>query len=585
MNRKRKKSITRRFFGYIVFLIVISDILLTAVTSTLFRKHLVREVTDSSISLLQRNLETVNEYLQGIDNVANALIYNQDLIEVVKEKELTAANKDLLDSIFSIFYQSRSDLKLILYKETEPEKAYSIYSGSGVTETGDFHDSEWYRKISSSDRTRIMVSNQVAAYTEGLENENVHVMIYKIKDRFSDICVGYLRVDIDLQNLKRYFVNEYENIDGTSIYDAEGNLLFRDKMTVEIPSGEQLINSDVFIDQDGRYITIYGEVYDIGWTMAFCVDKTNLYADLHFVMIAPAVTAGVVLLFTLLCSGWLFSAMTDNFRRLTEGMESVKRGNLDTQVQMAGEDEVGILIEEFNSTVRNLNDLMHEVEKKTLLLKEVEIKALQQQINPHFIFNCLENIMGLASEGLDDKVITICRGMSSMLRYNISFQSRTRLANEIEQMENYAKLMQIRFENCFEVFYEIDERCLNAEFVKFTLQPLVENAISHGLRDIHSGGLIRILIQKQEDQVEISIFDNGNGMEEKRLEELNCKIHETMENPLDYTEKYSGLGLMNVNLRLRLHFKEQYHIEIFSKPNRGTCIFIKIPFVEIRQER
>lgn len=581
MKNKIKKPITRRFFFYIVFLIVLSNVLLSLIISAIFRNSMGRQTTEASISLLQRNLENVNEYLKGIDDIANSLIYNQDLIDLVKRKENTLADRDLLNSIFSIFYQSRNDLKLIIYKESEPDKAYSIYSGSGLAETGDFHRSEWYRKISQSSQNRIMVSNQVSAYTDGERNEFAHVMIYKIKDRYSDSCIGYLRVDIDLQNLKKYFISDYENIDGTSIYDGEGNLLFQDKMVVKIPWGTALGETGVYLHQDSSYITVYGNVSDIGWKMAFCVDKEKIFRDLDYIMVVLVGILLFVILITSLCSGRLFSIVTDNFKRLVAGMESVKQGNLDTQVEIVRDDEVGVLIDEFNGTVRTLNKLMEEVEKKQILLKEVEIKALQQQINPHFIFNILETIMGLASEGLDDKVITVCQGMSSMLRYNISFQNSTRLENEIVQMKNYIKLMQIRFENRFEVFCDIDERCLNAEFVKFTLQPLVENSISHGLSECVSGGLIRILIQRQEDMVAISIYDNGSGIEEGRLEEINRKIHETIENPLEYVEQYNGLGLMNVNLRLRMHFKEQYHIEIFSKDRKGTCIYIKIPYIEV----
>ena len=587
MKNKIKKPITRRFLIYIIVLIILSNVLLFLSISVIVRNIMEKQVTESSINLLQRNLENVNEYLAGIDNVANSLIYNQDLIELVKRKKNTLADVNLMNSIFSIFYQSRNDLKLIIYKESEPDKAYSIYSGSGLTETGDFHDSEWYRKISGSEQNRIMVSNQISAYTEREDEEYVHVMVYKIKDRYSDTCIGYLRVDIDLQNLKKYFISEYENIDGTSIYDGDGNLLFLDKKTVKIPENqagmEETEGTYVCLYQNSSQIIVYGDVSDIGWKMAFCVDKEKIYRDLNITSVVFVTILCSVVLVTLLCSGRLFSIVTDNFKRLVAGMESVKQGNLETQVEVMQDDEVAVLIEEFNGTVRNLNKLMEEVEKKQLLLYEAEIKALQQQINPHFIFNILETIMGLASEGLDSKVITVCRGMSSMLRYNISFQSKTKLENEIVQMKSYIKIMQIRFENKFETFYDIDKGCLDAECVKFTLQPLVENSIVHGLNQCVSGGLLRIIIQRQEDRVAISIFDNGEGIEAEHLAEINRKIHETIENPLEYTEQYSGLGLMNVNLRLRMHFREQYQIEIFSKPEKGTCIYIKIPYIKIEE--
>ena len=148
---------------------------------------------------------------------------------------------------------------------------------------------------------------------------------------YSDSCIGYLRVDIDLQNLKKYFISDYENIDGTSIYDGEGNLLFQDKMVVKIPWGTALGETGVYLHQDSSYITVYGNVSDIGWKMAFCVDKEKIFRDLDYIMVVLVGILLFVILITSLCSGRLFSIVTDNFKRLVAGMESVKQGNLDTQ--------------------------------------------------------------------------------------------------------------------------------------------------------------------------------------------------------------------------------------------------------------
>ena len=581
MEKRIRKPITRKFLIYMVLLIVSSNCLLFAITFSVYRNHLEKQATEYSVSLLKRNLESVNRYLVGIDDIAYSLIYNPDLIELIKRRENTAADTDLLNSIFSIFYQSRSDLKLTIYKEADPDKMYSIYSGTGQEIKEDFHLSEWYRKLESSGENRIMVSNQIAAYSDREGMEYVHVMVYKIRDQYSSDCVGYLRVDIDLASLKEYFIGDYENIDGISIYDTEGRLMFQDKSVVSVPDEEGRADGDVFICQDDDYITVYGDVLNIDWKMAFGVDRSRLLNELNPITLVLLGILCLVVLITLLFSRRLFSIITDNFKRLVDGMEKVKQGNLNIRVERKQDDEVGILVEEFNGMVKNLNILMDEVEKKQILLKQAEVKALQQQINPHFIFNILETIMGLASEGLGGKVITVCQGMSSMLRYNISFQNKTSLQNEIEQMKNYIRIMEIRFENRFEVFYDIDPDCLPAEFVKFTLQPLVENSVSHGLSQCSSGGLIRIRVQKQEEQIAISIYDNGCGIKKKELDDINRKINETIENPLDYVDQYSGLGLMNTNLRLRMHFREKYHIEIFSKEGHGTCIYIKIPFVKM----
>ena len=260
-------------------------------------------------------------------------------------------------------------------------------------------------------------------------------------------------------------------------------------------------------------------------------------------------------------------------------MEQVKRGNLTTRVQPDTEDEINILIQEFNSMMRRIDELIKRVESEQLLVKEAEIKALQQQINPHFIYNILETIMGLASEGLDNEVIEVSTCLSDMLRYNTRFENVTVIAKELEQIKNYVTVIKIRFEDRFEVYYDVDEECMDCQILKFTLQPLLENAISHGLSETETGGMLRIRIKKEEDQISIMIYDNGTGIEKEKLQELNERLKVTGERPLEFIEQYKSLGILNVHLRSKLFYGDGYSIEIFSKETRGTCISIKIPFV------
>ena len=252
----------------------------------------------------------------------------------------------------------------------------------------------------------------------------------------------------------------------------------------------------------------------------------------------------------------------------------------EAHVEPDAQDEIGILIQEFNEMVSRVNELVQAVEAKQILLKEAEIKALQQQINPHFMSNIMETIMGLASEGMDDEVIRVSECMSDMLRYNTRFENTTTLREELEQVRNYVSVLQIRFEDRFEAYYDVDEECMDCRMVKFTLQPLVENAISHGLSQTEKDGMIRIRVKREGSQISIMIFDNGIGMTNEMRDELIKRLTQTAERPLEYINQYKSLGILNVHLRLRMYYGEAYSIELFSKEGRGTCFSIKIPFMQ-----
>ena len=174
--------------------------------------------------------------------------------------------------------------------------------------------------------------------------------------------------------------------------------------------------------------------------------------------------------------------------------------------------------------------------------------------------------------------------MSDMLRYNTRMNDVTTLREEMEQIRNYVQVLKIRFQDRFEVYYDYDEECLDCIIVKFMLQPLVENSLTHGLSETWKDGMLRIRIVREEDLISVMIFDNGVGFSEERLEEMRRQLEITTERPLDYINQYKSLGIMNVHLRLRLYYGEKYSIEIFSKPGRGTCISIKIPYIKENNE-
>lgn len=317
-----------------------------------------------------------------------------------------------------------------------------------------------------------------------------------------------------------------------------------------------------------------------GWKLCVAMSKDEIFAGQRIMAWTLVGVLVVIIFFTILISGKCFSIITVNFKRLAEGMELVKKGNLNAHVEADTADEISVLISEFNEMVRQVGELVQTVEAKQILLKEAEIKALQQQINPHFMNNIMETIMGLASEGMDDEIIKVSECMSDMLRYNTRFENTTTLRKELEQVQNYVSVLKIRFEDRFEAYYDADEECMSCCMVKFTLQPLVENAISHGLSETEKGGIIRIRVKREGEQIAIMIFDNGSGMSEEIRAELEQRLIKTAERPLEYINQYKSLGILNVHLRLRMFYGEAYSIELFSKEGKGTCFSIKIPFLK-----
>lgn len=521
-------------------------------------------------NILTDQIATVEQYFEEIEQIANSVIYNKRVIRFLKEKQDQMEDTDFVYGIGRIYYNTWQNFEMTFYKEGQYNNKYSIIKDDRAEEISDYRKSVWYQKINDKSSDKVIISQKT-------DNTYENYVVYRIEDRYSMKTVGYLRIELKLSYLKEQILKKYRLLEGTTIYNQEKQMLFYDEKILGISEWEK----NAGFQEIKESLIAWKRSKNTGWTIVMAISKEELLKERTKQFLFLLFIVIMIIFLTVQISKKFFSVITGNYRRLMEGMEKVKQGELTVQVESKEEDEISNLIAEFNIMMNKIDELMRSIEGNQALLKEAEIKALQQQINPHFMHNIMETIMGLASEGMDEEIITVSECMSDMLRYNTRMENMTDLRTELGQVKNYVQVLKIRFEDRFEAYYDIDQECLNCQIVKFTLQPLVENAISHGLKNTWEGGIIRIRIKKELWQefsgISIMIYDNGCGIEEEKKQELEKRLRMTTEKPLEYIEQYKSLGLMNVHLRLRLCYGEKYQIELFSKKDKGTCIHIKIP--------
>ncbi len=567
----KNKTIIYRFMQYLMCVVIVSNCLLFFCQFLIVQRNMKKQSFEMGMNMMESNLSMIEQYFSDVDNIAYSLIYNKDIIRFLKRDVDRADDLRWLESIESLYFNSRPDLRLSFYKEGEYQNIYSLMSERDVS---DYRYEKWYQEMLWTGKERLIISK--AATKE--EPNFVHSVIYRVDDLYGDGLVGYLKIDMDLMYLKEKFLHDYSRVAGTTITDEEGEVLFWDKLIIEL-------GDDIYKKQEHggietkEYLLAYGTSQNTGWHICMALSKKELFQSYYRMFPVLFVLLLLILLAAVWLSRYFLNVITVNYRRLSDGMELVKRGKLDITLEPAIPDEISVLIREFNEMMQKVKSLMEAVEAKQILLKEAEIKALQQQINPHFMHNIMETIIGLASEGMDEEVIQMSECMSDMLRYNTQMNEITTLQEEMEQVRNYVQVLKMRFQDRFEVYYDVDENCMECIIVKFMIQPLVENSLTHGLAETWKDGMLRIRIVKEDDLISIMIFDNGVGFSPERLEEMRRQLEITTERPLEYINQYKSLGIMNVHLRLRLYYGEKYSIEIFSKPGHGTCISIKIPYL------
>lgn len=215
--------------------------------------------------------------------------------------------------------------------------------------------------------------------------------------------------------------------------------------------------------------------------------------------------------------------------------------------------------------------------EKEMLLKQANLQALQSQINPHFLYNTLECIRGMALMEGKESIADIAWSLSRFFRYSISGKSDVvTLRSELENCETYARIQNYRFQNRFVLEIENDQEVEEAMLPKLTLQPMVENAIIHGLQDTLSGGVIRIKIERVNRDIRIVISDNGCGMPPEKLEELTDKIHHGQAQKGE--GRNNGIAMYNVDRRMKLYFGAEYGVNVFSCEGMGTDVELRIPY-------
>ena len=569
----------RRISWNMLFLILASNLMVFLFAWLSLYQTNYDNARSSGRNMLNANLQVVDQYFSQIDQIADAILYNEALNDVLKAEIDTSAGMQVLKSIEQIYYHSRSDLRLIFYKDNAPHNAYSIYTNDYYDTITNFKTSTWYRQLQQSGQKKILLTNIHAADGSG-SNDFVHSLIYRIDAIYGTETVGYLRIDMDLTLLRRQLLLDYTDIEGAEILSPEGKPLFYTDQPLALPQDlvEKSAQTDgIFETSTRESFLCCGRSGVSGWIVCISISKAQLYRREILIGALFLTTLFLSLAVCLTVVGKNSSILNRNISRLTDGMNAIRNGNLTVQVNPDADDEIERVIVQFNEMVLRINELLAKVEAKQALLDEAQIKALQQQINPHFIYNTLETLMGMASEGMDREIIEICQCMSSMLRYNTKMSGLSTIREELSQVQNYTRVLEIRMGGSFRTEYSIDPDCLDTRIVKFSLQPLVENAVSHGMSNTAHGGLVSVLVHRTGSDVEIRIRDNGCGISPARLKDLQEQLAMETDYYLNVMESSSNTGLLNVHLRLKLYFNDAYRISIQSTPGEGTEICICIP--------
>jgi two-component system, sensor histidine kinase YesM len=384
--------------------------------------------------------------------------------------------------------------------------------------------------------------------------------------------VGSLFIDVDAGVLDGFFqeLNLSED-DELYVLDGSDRLYYSNRLD---PANPEHAAAFANLDDEG-YLVFSDDIPYLEGRVLMRVSTKSLFDQLTSTQSAVYIAIAVCAV-ALLGMGTLFSRrLASPIRNVLQHMNKVEMGNLDTQIHHYGKDEIGRLAFGFNRMVERLKVFINDAYVAEIKQKQAELNALKSQIRPHYLYNTLEVIRMNAVYNDDDEVANMILSLSNQLKYVIDYgEDWVSLQEELDHLKDYFYIIRVRFENRIDLRLQVTEDVrMDYQLLKLSLQPLVENAIQHGIRPKGGKGSVLVSVERSEDKLAVTIYDDGAGIGESKLQELR----ELLAKP---EAPSKNVGLKNVHDRIKTICGDEYGLTISSIERVGTSIRLTFPIME-----
>lgn len=389
--------------------------------------------------------------------------------------------------------------------------------------------------------------------------------------------LGYIVIDIDPSSISS--ILSHVNLgsrESLYITDQNGGLVIRKETNDYLPNLGPLPGEGTthIVQEDGGDLLVAHVTSPVtGWTTVSAVPVRELMKDNIIMRNSIALMGAVCVGLAMLMSVFIAFRITKPLRKLSTLMRKVKQGDLHVAFPVSSRDEVGQLGSAFNMMVSKLSELGYLLYETEIREKDAQIAALQSKINPHFLYNTLGSISMYAELAGNKEIVTMANNLSRLLRYSLSSrQEKVTLYDELEHVKGYMAIQKIRYEDRIHFDMDIDEFLLDCCVIPLMIQPVVENAVNHGLDKGVGAGHLRLSVREEGGLLKITVEDDGIGMTPSQLEEIRYRLQQDRD-----LGGSTGNGLLNVHRRIVLHFGEPYGLQLESMPYQGLKVIIKLP--------
>ena len=587
----KKKNLSARFIGKfssiqsvifatVAVLVLSAVVIVTGVSMKFTNTSIFENSSEYTHTIIQQMNQNIDSYIDYMENIAYLISSNEDVQDYLFDEKIDNEGRYRILNQFQTILDSRSDIRNVGIISKNGRMLINDGSKS-VNQDLDLNTQEWYATALEKPNGPILTSSHEQHIISG-ERPWVITLSRGIRDRSgSGEKEGVFFIDLNYSAISELCDQSTVGTKGYAfILDAKGNIVYHPQQQ-QLYNELQTENISLIMDTDEDTVLTGtgndGKLYSIsrsektGWTVVDCTNVKELLSKSRQAQSVYVLTAIILVIVALLFSRFMARSITLPIQKLRDSMKKVQEGDFSvSDVVVDSKNEIGSLTKSFDVMTHRIHELMeqnvHEQEEK----RKSELKALQSQINPHFLYNTLDSIIWMAEGKKNEEVVLMTASLARLLRQSISNEDEVvPIANEVEYARGYLTIQKMRYKDKLEFQIEVDSSILYIPLIKLVLQPIIENAIYHGLKYKESKGLLIIKGFMKDGNAVLQVIDDGVGMDEETLAHIYDK------HKVNYHS--NGVGVYNVQKRLKLYYGEDYGITYTSELGKGTTATITIP--------
>ena len=582
MQAERKKivynsSIRNSIFIYFTITSLVAVLLIVISIYSRLSSQLSDTVKQENISLVNRVDSSMEVYLRNIMKLSDTIYYG-----IIKNVNLTEGSiGEALTLLYNNNKEQVSTIALIS-KEGEP---INVVPAARFRKNFRANEEEWFvNALNKTENIHFTLPHVQKMFEKGDNGYNWVISM----SRAVEITVGgsteqaVLLIEMAYQGIEEV-LDEVTLGNGGYIYlmDSKGEIIWHPKFEL-IASGRVKENNLVAAGYDdgsreevfnGTSQTVVTKTVGYtGWKLVGVIKGTGISLNMLKTRLFIVFVILLIIFIVIIINSYISFRVTNPIRELEKSVKALEEGNLDADIYMGGSYEVqhlGKSVQDMKFRIKGLmQDIVNEHEEK----RKSEFDSLQAQINPHFLYNTLDIIVWQIENEKQSEAVHTVTALARFFRLSLGKgKNIVTVKDEIDHVKNYLMIQHMRFKNKFDYEFDIAEDVLELPSLKLMLQPLVENAIYHGMEFMDGDGLITIKAWREENELYLSVADNGLGMTEDKVEMILTGKSSSGNG------RGSGIGVKNVNERIKLYFGEAYGLTIDSEPDEGTKVTIHLP--------